>query len=357
MKIVFLLPSLRGGGAEKVFTSLVSKFFKEGHYVELILLQKEGAYLSQVDQSIPIHDLKLPHARHALKPIKQCLAKLKPDIVYSTHDRMNVLNILSRKVHNGKVFVRQISYYSHQLKTYPYLIRYPLHVIFKLLYHKANGVISQGMEMNHDIIQRLRLNPQKTFIVYNPLNLDYTHQPIERFKSFSRDKKHIISVGRLSREKGFDLLLHALRQLDVEKSQYHLHICGEGPERESLENIIKAYGLKNKITFHGFVQNVFDFYKQADIFVLASRREGFPNALIEAMHYGLTCVSSDCMSGPKEIIEHGVNGYLFRNDDVNDLAEKLLMAIKKPLKQVGTDQRFSIDHIYQEYLELFLKDT
>ncbi|WP_188013884.1 glycosyltransferase family 4 protein [Photobacterium damselae] len=143
----------------------------------------------------------------------------------------------------------------------------------------------------------------------------------------NRDNKKLVAVGRLVYQKGFDLLLPAWKIVIEKHPDWVLEIVGEGEEEESLKKQSNNLGLSNNVSFYGKSTHVQNNYKEASGFILSSRYEGFGLVIVEAMAHGLPCVSFDCESGPNEIITNGVNGYLAKENDINDLADKIICYI------------------------------
>jgi glycosyltransferase involved in cell wall biosynthesis len=172
-----------------------------------------------------------------------------------------------------------------------------------------------------------------------------------------RDKKTIVAMGRMRHQKGFDLLLKAFASCS--NPEWRLVIFGEGQERKGFELLIRELGLEGKVFMPGVVKDSMSLLKQADLFVMSSRFEGFPNALLEAMACGLPVISFDCPSGPGEIIRNGVDGLLVAPEDVNAMADamKRLMADGEERKRLGTRaievlDRFGIEKVMKKWEEL-----
>ena len=145
----------------------------------------------------------------------------------------------------------------------------------------------------------------------------------------SRSKK-IISVGRLEKVKGFDRLIEIAKIVFEDKvtEKWEWHIYGEGPERESLENIIRKYNLEKKVILKGNVENIYELYKEYSFYVMTSYFEGLPMVLLEAKANSLPIISFDINTGPSEIIRDGVDGYLVRNEDIWKMSKKIIELIK-----------------------------
>ncbi|RRN77077.1 glycosyltransferase [Pseudoxanthomonas sp. SGD-10] len=156
----------------------------------------------------------------------------------------------------------------------------------------------------------------------NPINKVVSPQIQNKVNPY----KYILGVGRLSYEKGFDQLITAFNKAQLPKDIYLL-IIGEGPEEGSLKNLIDVLGLQERVKLLGFKKDVYNYYQGAELFVLPSRNEGYPNALIEAMSIGCACISMDCEFGPSEIIQHNHNGLLVADKDVTGLSYAITLLI------------------------------
>ena len=168
----------------------------------------------------------------------------------------------------------------------------------------------------------------------------------------------VLAIGRLTEQKGFDLLLDAFHRSGLARAGWHLAILGEGPARSALEQQATALGMAEAVTFPGFV-DVGQWLRRADLFVLSSRYEGFPNALMEAMQMQRACISFDCPSGPRDLIENDRNGLLVPPQDVAALSEALQRLAADPAlrSRLGAEaskvgQQFSPALVYAKWLNL-----
>lgn len=189
------------------------------------------------------------------------------------------------------------------------------------------------------------------------------YNPMESFEDnnvgYNPDSKLIISAGRLTAQKGFDMLVDVADIVLKTHPDWKWIICGEGEERELLEDKIRKYGLEQKLILQGNVKNIEDYYRKSAMFVLTSRAEGFGLVLTEAKKEGLPCVSFRCPAGPSEIILDGVNGYLIDCFDIKTMSEKINVLIEKQdirkrfsdNSVVGTE-KFNIDKIGDQWMEL-----
>lgn len=189
--------------------------------------------------------------------------------------------------------------------------------------------------------------------IYNPMEQD------EAKKEYKYESKTIISAGRLTYQKGFDILLDVAQKIFQKHSDWQWIICGEGEDRKVLESKIKECHLEENVILKGNVKNINEYYSQSAMFVLTSRFEGFGLVLTEAKRMGLPCVSFRCPAGPAEIIEEGVNGYLVDCFDIETMADRINVLIEQNEKRISfsnnalveTD-KFSIDNVAKQWEKL-----
>jgi len=198
-------------------------------------------------------------------------------------------------------------------------------VLYRLLYRRAAAVVAQTRRAARDIERRtgraVSVIPNPVSQVSTPANRGVSgDEPPMRSGT---DRRNLLAVGRLSPQKGFDLLLEAFACVAGHHANWDLTILGEGRSRAGLTATIVARGLASRVSMPGFDSHVREAMRQADLFVLSSRFEGFPNVLLEAMSEGRACASFDCNTGPRELICHGENGWLVPAEDVPALAAAL----------------------------------
>ena len=307
--IVFLINSLSEGGAERGIVTLSKEFIKNGHKVTLLALSKnnfyeipkgvEMVYLSKMNDTLSglLKMLYIPY--HAWR-LKKYVEAHQIELVQSHLFRSNFVNIFSGmmgskqviQVVNHSVVVR---FFSEGLsgKVNLFLIRH-LYPNADMLVH-----ISQQMKSNFN---RYFFSTKNERVIYNPYDIKSiiaeSNEPIEGF-SFDSHKRYLVTVGRLIPLKRFEDTLEALSRLD---SDIELILLGDGSERGALEKRAKELNIDKRVHFLGQVANPFNYIKKSDIFISSSSVEGFPNVLIESMLCGTVVVSSDCLSGPREIL-------------------------------------------------------
>jgi glycosyltransferase involved in cell wall biosynthesis len=202
----------------------------------------------------------------------------------------------------------------------------------KLLYSRADKIIAVSNFIRKDLILNYNIKKAKVVVIYNPIDIEKVNALASEEISdqwFREEVPIVISVGRLSKEKGYDTLLRAFA-IAREKSDIRLAILGEGEEKKSLEELDKKLGIERDVVFLGYKNNPYKYMKRASIFVLSSLYEGFPNVLIEAMACGTPVISTQYNPYPHEIIEHGKNGLLVPVTNEKALAEAMLKLLNDP---------------------------
>lgn len=352
--IAFFISSLHGGGAERIFVNLANEFSKRNFNVDLILVRKKGPYLKDVVEKVNIVDLNVSGVLKSLFPLIKYLRKRNPDIIISTLNRVNLVAIAARIISHCpvKLIIRQANCFtpSSNRKT---------KLLGRFLYHRADHIIAISGGVKKNLLKTFKLSEQKIKVIYNPVyGLPIVAESKKKVSHpFFRDKemKIILGVGRLVKQKNFPLLIMAFKKVR-EVQKVRLIICGEGEKRSELENLIKEYGLENDISMPGFVDNPYAYMAKADVFALSSLYEGFGNVLVEAMACGTSVVSTDCPSGPSEILENGKYGKLVPVNDTDALAKAIEEILKNPMDKTILKERakyFSIENAVNKYQDLF----
>lgn len=309
---------LAGGGQERALTNLANQFAEMGHHVTILSLFKTEIFWElnpKIEIIFPELDRKAHHrliyALKLLPYIRKQVKKLKPDTILSFGEWFNSYVILATR------FLKFPLYITNRMG--PLLnLGLLINNANSLLYRYADGIIAQT-SISKTIIEKNTHN-RNVVVIPNAV------KPIDVLAK--TENKNIVTVGRLSKEKGHTILLKAFAK--VKDTEWKLHIIGDGIERENLENEATMLGISKRVVFHGYQQNFSSILGNCEIFVLPSFYEGFPNALIEAMSIPLACISSNCVAGPSDIIEHGKNGLLVEPGNVTELANAMDYLIENP---------------------------
>ena len=323
MKILFLAPSMRIGGAERVLATLIKLIDRKQFIPELVLVNKVGPLLHELPDDVPVTDLRCRKVRYSLPKIVQLIRRRRPALVFSTLGHLNLTLLVCRFLipSTVKFVIRETNIPSINLKHSKFPRLFPL--LYGLLYGKADKIICQSKDMREDLIEEFAVSRKLTAVINNPVDVD----EIRRRSEFAGNlycKKgiNLLAVGKLKYQKGFDLLLEAMAY--IKESEIHLTILGNGPEKGSLLQLKHALGLDTRVTFIGAVKNPYGYMSQADLFVLSSRFEGFPNVVLEAMSCGTPVIAFECPGGINEIIKNGENGWKVNIGDLHGFADAII---------------------------------
>lgn len=327
--IAIFLPSLRGGGAERVMVTLANGFAARGHRVDLVLARAEGPYLAEVAQNVRIVDLNMDRILASLLPLIRYLRRERPDAMLSALNHANIIAILAYKL--AQVKMRLVVSERNSLSGCRSGIKDK--VIFHLmrwLYPAADSVVAVSKAMAQELIVELGLPKDKVTSIPNPVEVEAIGH-LAQFRPkhpwlMPESPPVVLAVGRLEPQKDYLTLLDAFDQLRATRDA-RLIILGEGAQRSALERDILDRGLSGAVELAGFVENPFGWMKACDLFVLPSRHEGFPNVLVQAMACGAKVVSMDCPTGPDEILESGRWGRLVPVGDAGALAKAMIEAL------------------------------
>ncbi|WP_313373445.1 glycosyltransferase [Chishuiella sp.] len=351
--ILFILPDLNQGGAERVITTLCNELNRELFKPELVLFKKEGYYLNNLKEDVKIHELNVSRIRYSIFKIIPLIIKLKPDIVFTGWGEISsFLSPLIPLFSKTKFIARETNVVSKHVTRKEILFFYKF-------YNNFHQIIAQSDDMKDDLIQNFNISENKIIKINNPIDFDMINKMKVKEVNFEYNKsyKNILAIGNLSPRKGFDLLLNVMNELKNES--IHLTVLGDGTFKDDLENQKEKLELNN-VTFKGKVDNPFSYLYNSDLFILSSRYEGFPNVLLEAGACGIYSLANDCPGGINEIIEEGINGEIFSIEDSKGFSNKIkdILYQKHDKQEIehSIHSRFSKEIIIKDYEVLFSYD-
>tara|TARA_B100000941_G_scaffold246161_1_gene190877 strand:- start:1335 stop:2438 length:1104 start_codon:yes stop_codon:yes gene_type:complete len=322
-KLVLFMPSMEGGGVEKNLITIANYFIKK--YPKISLITYDNKFNHLFDKKIEIINVENKKKKNIKKYYKYftCLILLiqeylknKKILVFSF--QANIYSIILSIFFNFKVITRSnsspVGWEGNQLKKY----------IFKFFFRYAENIIVNSHQFKKEFKKKFNIN---TVLIYNPLNKSQILKKsketlnLKFFDDFESLK--IINIARLTDQKDHLTLLKSF-EIIIKKKKCKLLIMGYGNKKDDIKKFIKKNKLSDKIKIISFQKNPYNFLKKADIFVLTSKFEGLPNVLLEAQTLKKFVISSNCPTGPREILNNGKYGDLFHVGDYKKLAEQII---------------------------------
>ncbi|MCF7916351.1 MAG: glycosyltransferase [Candidatus Omnitrophica bacterium] len=366
-KLLFVISSLKGGGAERVLANIINNLDKNKYQISLAVFNKEGPHLGTINKQIKVVDFKKRNKLDFVKMIvklKDLIKKENPDFLVSFLAYPNIISFFARSLSKSKCKV-VMSERGYRVYT---RVRFGLRLINKMLiqyvYRQAYRIIVVSKGIKSLLVTDLKIPPQIITIIHNPLLIDQINKlkgkKVEHYFFKEKPKKPIIiSVGSLIRVKRQDILLKAFF-LARQKEEALLLVLGKGHLLDKLKNVARELGISNYVNFIGFQNNPYKWMFRSDIFVLSSESEGFPSVLLEALACEVPVISTDCASGPGEIIQDSISGKLVPVNDPIKLAEAMVELIRddglcRKFKRVGIKRAedFKVEKIITEYEKIF----
>ena len=359
MHIAFLLPDLKGGGAQKMVVNLANWFAANGEAVDLVLCNADGIYRNLISEQVNVIDFNKRRTFLATLPLSQYLKKQQPDILFSALYHVNivaVLGTLMSKVQKTKLVISERNYFSRsdaaQSGYWKFLIR--------KLYPFSNYIVGISHGVCDDLKKLMpNLPDDKIGTIYNPVVGDnFEAELAMNVPNIFPDgaKVKIITSGRFVPQKDYPTLLKSFALFQKKNPNTHLVILGQGVLETELKALVNELDIQPYVTFAGFVDNPLAYIRQADIFLMTSAWEGFCNVLVEALYCGVNIVATDCPSGPAEILEKSKYGTLCPVGDVDAIAEAIeerLKILNPPEVQKIRALHFHVDKIGMQFKEKF----
>lgn len=362
-KITLITSNLGIGGVGRNMINLANIYSKWGIEVDLYLVNREqGVRLRELNNNVNCIQGS-GHARAELFPLIKYFNNHKPDLVISGPSRINPLVILAKIICRHNQIVNIATYRSHrstEIKHIDSTFRKFLEYLSSKLYQFSDKIVCVSEGVKQDFIESLNLNEENVHVIYNPAWSKDNLNDISKTKHpWLLEKKIPVAVacGRLEVQKDYDTMLKSIAILK-EMEPVRLLIIGDGLEKERLIALAKDLRIDHLVDFLGYKNNPLDYMIDSDLFLLTSKWEGFGNVLVEALGVGLPIVSTDCKSGPAEILNYGEFGKLVPIENPDEVAKKvieLLNASHNKEKQMQRANDFTDDISALNYLELFSK--
>jgi glycosyltransferase involved in cell wall biosynthesis len=328
-KVLLLIPHLGGGGAEQVMTLLAERLNDAKYEVHLGLVTRQPDGAEKLPAGVRVHTLGAGRVRAGAWRLLGLIWRLKPRIILSGMYHLNFLVLLLRPIFPAgtRVLVRQNGSVSAALKFGGQAVYTRL--FYRILYRRADRVLCQSAAMAEDLAVQFGIDRKRLAVVPNPVDVEAIRDSLHTKQAhWNCPGPHLLAVGRLSREKGFDLLLQALSLVRARFSTVDLLVVGGGAEEANLKAECRRLGLDEAVRFVGHRDCPWAYFAGATLFVLSSRHEGLPNALLEAAAVGLPLVATPASGGIEELLRSQPGAWLAKEISAEALATALLGALQ-----------------------------
>lgn len=357
-KIVLFTSSFSTNGVSRNRITLAKAFLEMGYRVDFVVSHDEGPIKDEVPKECNIFELGSTRPTEMIPALGKYLRAERPDAMIAASWPNTASAIIAKMLYMPPLRL-VVSEHSHfrdapeMSKKDKFLLKY----FSRFIYRRATKVVAVSEGTKEGVSEVTGLEMKNIEVVYNPLRpmptSDYLIED-SKLESWWGTSKKLLAVGRLAEAKDYSTLLKAISIL-ASKEDVKLIILGEGGCRNALEKLIGELDLSDRVQLPGFRSDIFPFYDNADLFVLSSYNEGFGNVILEALSVGTPVVSTDCLSGPAEILENGRWGKLTKVGSPEDLAEKMLSSLREEhdkAKLIKRSADFSPHSIAQKYLDI-----
>ncbi|MEN3014401.1 MAG: glycosyltransferase [Endomicrobiia bacterium] len=364
-KIIFVIPSLSGGGAERVLVNILKYLDRSRFFSKVIVFEPKNDYEEDTPGDIEIICLNKKSRFDFFKLLLLLSKKLKeekPDLVVSSLSYANYLTLLANRIFklNFSIVITEQNYPDMEISTQRFSSLHKF--LMKKTYSFASAVIAVSKGVKENLCENYGVNENKCFVIYNCVDFDNIREKLKENVNhlwFEERIPIIISCGRLSLQKNYPFLLRSFKKV-LNLIDARLVILGKGELEEFLKKYTEELGIKERVLFLGFQRNPFKYIAKSTIFVLSSSFEGFGNVLLEAMACGVPVISTDCPFGPNEIIKNGENGILVPVNDEDALCNAIVKLLKdKELREklvlngLKTVQNFDVKNMVLNYEKIF----
>ena len=358
--VLFLIPTLAAGGAERVAVTLLNHIDRSKFRLSLAVVNARGAVFSkEVPDDVEFLDLQVSRVRYALPRLIRLIWRMRPDVVFSALGHLNLaLSIIRPMLPSRTQYVARESIVVSELHP-AYNFPRAWDWAYRTFYGRFDDVICQSEDMRNDLARNYNIPMQKLKLINNPVDIE----KIARLASLptgacydcnpeSEDVIRLVAAGRLVHQKGFDLLIEAIALSGLK--QLRVTVLGDGPLRGALEELAKEKGVENQIRFIGFQENPYAFMARADAFVLSSRYEGFPNAVLEALACGTPVIATPAPGGVGEIARSTRGVHLAAAVSAEALSTALLAFAGRSNAAQITVEHYRVGKIAREYESIFI---
>ncbi len=359
--LAIFVPSMRGGGAERAMLKLAVVLARSGVSLDLVLAKAEGAYLDDIPDEVRVVDLSASRTIASLPRLAAYLRRARPTVLLSSLDYANVVATWARAlsgtrprhVLNEQNTLSRVSANAMSLRgrLVPMLAR--------LTYPRAAAIAAVSKGVAEDLAETIGIPLERIDVIHNPVVtrdlIKRSMEPVEDEWFEPGSDPVILAVGRLDPQKDYPTLLEAFGGLRARRPA-RLMILGEGPLRRELQSMVSSLGLEADVRLPGFVENPWAYMRQCSVYAMSSLFEGLPTVLIEALASGARIVSTDCPSGPDEILAGGKYGRLVPVGDTAALERAIAEALDDdtPLPGPESWSPYELDTVVEQYRRVLL---
>lgn len=359
-KVLFILNDLRGGGAERVFVNIANGFFQNDIPVAFLVGEKEGVYIDLLNPAIPITETGSSTFYRYLKTFPAIFKKQQYTHIFTASDYASAAAILTKKIIG--ISAKIVVTHHYNLPANRTFKHWKGDLVAKLIHHFIFPGADKIIAVSKGSLAWLRKHSNnklsQAVSIYNPVFDESIYQPANEKINYPIDingKIILVNAGRLEEQKDQLTLLKAFSILKKATPSFVLFILGDGPLRPQLESYIDQHHLHKDVFLMGFDPNPYKWMAGCQVFVSSSISEGFGNVLVEAMALGKTVVSTNCPSGPSEILQNGALGYLCPVQDPPAMATTILNAVNSPLDPAvlkEASRQYTIPAIVKKYIKI-----
>lgn len=363
-RLAFYLPSLAGGGAERVMVQLANYYVEKGYSVDMILVYSDFTYKKELDSRVQIRLINPKRRLLGLHIVVKTAQVLRNDYDAVMCCIRNFPAVLAKCLFRirTRVILQEVSQPSLRfasIRDKPRDVQIATTLGYRWLYPLADGVVAVSKGVANELRQITRIRPERLHVIYNPaITPDFyekANAPVEHPWFETGQPPVVLAVGRLHPVKGYDVLLRAFAQV-ISRFPARLVILGEGDERARLQQLACDLGILETVDMPGFDLNPFRYMRRAAVFVLASHSEGMPVALIQALACGCPVVATRCSSGVEEVLNGEEYGIIIPVNDAEALADAIGRVLRGERRQAPAEwlEQFRIEHIAEQYLKVLL---
>ena len=304
--VLFLIPTLTGGGAERVIVTLLRHLDRSRFQLTLAVVDsRQAVFRGDVPDDVEFIDLGCTRVRQALPKIIRLIWRRRPDVVFSTLGHLNLALAMLRPLlpRQTRHVARETIVLSHNLPSLSWPSAWAF--AYRHFYGRVDRLICQSDDMRTDLVDGFGFPATRAVLIHNPVDVPriqmLARQAIGMDAAWSSAPLRLVAAGRLHPQKGFDVLIEALARLD--RSDWRLLLLGEGESRGELENLARKSGIAGRIDFAGFKPNPYPYFAHAHAFVLSSRYEGLPNVILEALACATPVIASPAPGGVRTLLQ------------------------------------------------------